>query len=272
MLALAVVTLAGAILLGRVQDPNHPNAVLSLISVIGFLLSGYFVLQVRSQLIPIGRTWQVAAGVLLAISILVGALDVLFLTRTSSPVTTLVTLELVGAWAIFTGEPIVRFWLASNRLPAVQRARLRFLSAGFAVLIVILFVAVLGGSALQGPTAILITQVVALAVVPAIYVSFAPPTLLRRIWRMGEESEVRAAMQDLLIFSTSRQVLAERAAYWAVRLMGATSGFVTDVDGEVLATSGIDPERAAAVAAGGPSEKVIAVPLHLGEGQGTLAI
>jgi signal transduction histidine kinase len=79
-------------------------------------------------------------------------------------------------------------------------------------------------------------------------------------------------MQDLLIFSPSRQVLAERAAYWAVRLMGATSGFVTDVDGKVLATSGIDPERAAALAAGGPSAKVIAAPLHLGEGQGTLAI
>ncbi len=272
MLALAVVTLAGAILLGRVQDPNHPNAVLSLISVIGFLLSGYFVLQFRSQLIPIGRTWQVAAGVLLAISILVGALDVLFLTRTSSPVTTLVTLELVGAWAVLTGEPIVRLWLASNRLPAVQRARLRFLSGGFAVLIGILFVAVFAGSALQNPTAILITQLFALAVVPAIYVSFAPPALLRRIWRMSEESQVRAAMQDLLIFSPTRQVLAERAAYWAARLMGATAGFVVDANGQVLAASGIEPADAAALTANPPAESIITAPLHLGEGQGMLAI
>ncbi len=272
MLALAVVTLAGAILLGRVQDPNHPNAVLSLISVIGFLLSGYFVLQFRSQLIPIGRTWQVAAGVLLAISILVGALDVLFLTRTSSPVTTLVTLELVGAWAVFTGEPIVRLWLASNRLPAVQRARLRFLSGGFAVLIGILLVAVFAGSALQNPTAILITQLFALAVVPAIYVSFAPPALLRRIWRMSEESQVRAAMQDLLIFSPTRQVLAERAAYWAARLMGATAGFVVDANGQVLAASGIEPADAAALTANPPAESIITAPLHLGEGQGMLAI
>jgi len=272
MLALAVVTLAGAILLGRVQDPNHPNAVLSLISVIGFLLSGYFVLQFRSQLIPIGRTWQVAAGVLLAISILVGALDVLFLTRTSSPVTTLVTLELVGAWAVFTGEPIVRLWLASNRLPAVQRARLRFLSGGFAVLIGILLVAVFAGSALQNPTAILITQLFALAVVPAIYVSFAPPALLRRIWRMSEESQVRAAMQDLLIFSATRQVLAERAAYWAARLMGATAGFVVDANGQVLAASGIEPADAAALTANPPAESIITAPLHLGEGQGMLAI
>ncbi len=272
MLALAVVTLAGAILLGRVQDPNHPNAVLSLISVIGFLLSGYFVLQFRSQLIPIGRTWQVAAGVLLAISILVGALDVLFLTRTSSPVTTLVTLELVGAWAVFTGEPIVRLWLASNRLPAVQRARLRFLSGGFAVLIGILLVAVFAGSALQNPTAILITQLFALAVVPAIYVSFAPPALLRRIWRMSEESQVRAAMQDLLIYSPTRQVLAERAAYWAARLMGATAGFVVDANGQVLAASGIEPADAAALTANPPAESIITAPLHLGEGQGMLAI
>jgi signal transduction histidine kinase len=149
---------------------------------------------------------------------------------------------------------------------------MRFLSAGFAVLIVILLVTVLGGSALQSPTATLIIQLFALASVPAIYVSFAPPSLLRRIWRMSEENEVRGAMQDLLIFSPSRQVLAERAAYWAVRLMGATAGFVTDADGKVLATSGVDPERAAALAAGGPSEDVIMAPLHLGEGEGTLAI
>jgi signal transduction histidine kinase len=272
MLALAVVTLAGVILLGRVQDPNHPNAVLSLISVIGFLLSGYFVLQFRSELIPIRRTWQVAAGVLLAISILVGVLDVLFLTRTSSAVTTLVTLELVGAWAVFTGEPIVRLWLASNRLPAVQRARLRFLSGGFAVLIGILFVAVFAGSALQNPTAILITQLFALAVVPAIYVSFAPPALLRRIWRMSEENQVRAAMQDLLIFSPTRQVLAERAAYWAARLMGATAGFVVDANGQVLAASGIEPADATALTANPPAESIVTAPLHLGEGQGMLAI
>jgi signal transduction histidine kinase len=272
MLALALISLGAIAAIGRFQDQDHPSPVLALITTIGLLASGYFVLLFRNELIPLGRSAFIAANTLLAVSIVVAVLDVFFLAGAPQFVVTLALLELIGAWAIFTGEPIVRFWLASTRLPAVQRARLRFLSAGFAVLIVILFVAVLGGSALQGPTAILITQIVALAVVPAIYVSFAPPTLLRRIWRMSEENEVRAAMQDLLIFSPSRQVLAERAAYWAVRLMGATSGFVTDVDGKVLATSGIDPERAAALAAGGPSAKVIAAPLHLGEGQGTLAI
>ena len=41
--------------------------------------------------------------------------------------------------------------------------------------------------------------------VPVIYVSFAPPSILRRIWRMGEENALRGAMQDLLIFSPDRR-------------------------------------------------------------------
>jgi signal transduction histidine kinase len=272
MLALALITLAVVAVIGRFQDPSHPSAILALISIIGFLASGYFVLLFRNEFIPLGHSGFLAANVLLAVSIVVAILDVFLLANADPLVMTLALLELISAWAVFTGEPIIRFWLASNSLPAVQRARLRFLSGGFAVLIVIVFVAVLGGSALQSPTAVLITQLFALAVVPAIYVSFAPPSLLRRIWRMSEESQVRAAMLDLLIFSPNRQVLAERAAYWAVRLMGATAGFVTDADGKVLATSGIDPARAATLLANQSTEKIIAAPLHLGEGQGTLAI
>src|SRR4029077_7915702 len=154
---------------------------------------------------------------------------------------TLLALVLIGAWAIFTGEPIVRFWIASNGLPGVQKARMRALSFGFAVLIVILFVDVLGGTALQSPLAIVITQLLALAVVPVIYVSFAPPAILRRIWRMGEENALRGAMQDLLIFSPDRKTMAEKASVWAMRLVGARGAFIVDSDGSLMAaTPGID--------------------------------
>jgi len=272
MLALAIVSLGLVAASGRLQDPAHPSPLVSVLSVGGFLASGYFVLLFRNELIPLSRTSYRAATVLLAVSIVVGIVDVLVLANAPPLVMTLAALELIVAWGIFTGEPIVRFWLASNQLPAVERARMRFLSAGFAVLIGVIFVAGLGGSELQNPTAILVTQLVALLAVPAIYVSFAPPALLRRIWRMGEESEVRAAMQDLLIFSPSRKVLAERAAYWAVRLMGATAGFVVDADGKVLATVSIEPDRAAVLHAAAPAEGIVVAPLHLGEGEGTLAI
>jgi signal transduction histidine kinase len=229
----------------------------------------------RNELIPLGPRALLAANILLAVSVLVAIAQVVWLRDTSGGWTELALLELIGAWAIFTGEPIVRFWLASNHLPAVQRARMRFLGGGFAVLIAILFVAVLGGGALQSPGAILVTQLVALAVVPAIYVSFAPPALLRRIWRMSEENEVRAALQDLLIFSPSRQVLAERGIYWAVRLMGATAGFVTGSDGKVLAATGMDLAAAEVLIekeAGDRDTRIISAPLHMAEGEGRLAI
>jgi len=278
MLALALITLALVAGLGRVGDPQHPSAVLSGVEVVGFLLSGYFVLLFRNEFIPLGTFAFQAANLVLALSIVVGVVDVTLLPRADSTVATLIGLELIGAWAIFTGEPIVRFWLASRKLPAVQRARMRFLSFGFAVLIAILFVSVLGGSALQSPAAIIVTELVALAVVPAIYVSFAPPALLRRIWRMGEENELRASIQDLLIFSPTREVLAERATAWAMRLLGGNAAFIVDTDGRVIAHVGIEPARAAHLMAeqgikstSGP-DKVIVVPLPLTDGQGSLAV
>ena len=278
MLALALITLAVVAVLGRVGDPQHPLAVLSLVEIVGFLLSGYFVLLFRNEFIPLGSFAFQAANLLLAISIVVGILDVTALAHADPRVATVIVLEIIGAWAIFTGEPIARFWLASRNLPAVQRARMRFLSFGFAVLIAILFISVLGGSALRSPTAIVVTELVVLMVIPAIYVSFAPPALLRRIWRMGEEDELRAAIQDLLIFSPTREVLAERAATWAMRLLGGNAAFITDPDGKFIANAGIDPARAAHLMAEqrknslGAPDRVVTVPLPLTDGQGSLGV
>src|SRR5207253_1695765 len=164
------ISLAIVAALGRVGDSRHPSAVLSIVEVVAFLLSGYFVLLFRNEFIPLGTFAFQVANMLLAISIVVGVVDVTLLSRADSRVATLIGLELIGAWAIFTGEPILRFWLASRNLPAVQRSRMRFLSFGFAVLIAISFVSILGGSALQSPAATIVVELFVLAVVPAIYV------------------------------------------------------------------------------------------------------
>ncbi len=261
---LAVSLLALAFVAGAARLP--PSALLSVVLIIAFMLSGFFVLLFRNEFIPLGRTAYRAAYVLLGVSIVLGVLDVVAFQHASPLVISAAAFVLISAWAIFTGEPIIRFWLASNSLPAVQKARLRFLSFGFAVLIAILFVDVLGGSALRSPTALIITQLLALAVVPLIFVSLAPPALLRRIWRMGEENALRPAMQELLIFSANQQDLADRAVFWAVRLLGATAGFIADPNGKVIASVGISGQ-------GDESHQVVRAPLHLGEeGEGTLAV
>ena len=278
LLACSLISLGLVSALGRFQDPQHPNTIVSVITILAFLASAYFVLLFRNEFIPLTRRSRLAANILLAGSVVVGVALVTVLQRAPQAVQTALAFEIVAAWAIFIGEPIVRFWLASNSLPAVQQARLRFLSFGFAILIAILIVDVVGGSAVQSPTAIIVTQLLALATVPFIYVSFAPPSILRRLWRMGEETEVRAAMQDLLIFSPSRQALAERAVYWALRLVGATAGFIVDSDGKIMATAGMDAARAAAMNVDGesdprhPDRTIIRAPLHLVEGKGSLVV
>ena len=268
MLAAALISLGLVAALGRV--PNPPLA-LSIVNLVLFMLSGFFVLLFRHEFVPLRRTMLNLAYALLAFAIVVGVVDLVAFANASPFVASVLGILIVTPWAIFVGEPIVRFWIESNRLPAVQKTRMRFLAVGFGLLIGVLFVAVVAGSAARSATATLLTQLVALAAVPVIYVSFAPPSLLRRIWRLAEEGEVRAALQDLLIFSPTRQVMAERAAYWAVRMMGGTSGFVTDATGKVLATTGIEAGRADALSAHS-SELVISAPLHLTEGQGTLAV
>jgi signal transduction histidine kinase len=285
MLALSLVLLALVAALGPLQTLFGQSTALEIVVIVAFEASGYFVLRFRDAFLPLSRRMRQAATALLIVSCVVGVATVTVLANADRAVMTIVGLELIGAWAIFTGEPIVRFWLASRSLPGVQKARMRALSFGFAVLIGILLVDVLGGSALQSPVAIIITQLIALAIVPVIYVSFAPPGLLRRIWRMGVEAELRSAIQDLLLFSPTRQELAEKAAGWARRLLGAHGAFIVDSQGMLMASVGIHrgevdeimsartPEPGGGLKQSLPGRgAAIVVPLHLTEGTGHMGV
>jgi signal transduction histidine kinase len=285
ILALSLISLALVAALGRLQDLIGQSKALGLVTILAFMASGYFVLLFRDAFLPLSQRARRAATALFAVSSAIAVVDVTVLAGAGPSVASALAFELILTWAIFTGEPIVRFWLASGGLPSVQKARMRALSFGFAVLIAIVVVDVLGGTALQSPAAIIATQLVALAAVPLIYVSFAPPALLRRIWRMGEEAELRSAIQDLLIFSPTRQLLAEKATGWAKRLLGAKGAFIVDPEGALMASSSIDAQAVAEIMAarkGHPDGAIelatpglgaaIVVPLHLTEGAGALGV
>jgi signal transduction histidine kinase len=287
MLALSLVSLALVAALGRLQDVLGPAAPagIGIVNIVAFMASGYFVLLFRDAFLPLSRRALRAAQVLLVAACAAGIADVTVLAHAGTKVMTALALVLIAAWAILTGEPIVRFWLSSRNLPSVQKARMRALSFGFAVLIAILMVAVLGGSAVQSPIAVIAIQLIALAMVPVIYASFAPPALLRRVWRMGEEAELRDAIQDLLIFSPTRQELAEKAAGWAKRLLGAHGAFIVDAEGTLMAGSGIDGGGVEEIMSSRQWEldsgiqqplpgrsAAIVVPLHLTEGTGFLGV
>ena len=282
MLTLALVLLAVVAVIGRVQDMLGSSTALDALTIICFLTSGFFVLMFRAAFLPLSRPALRAAAVLLVVSCVIGIADVTMFAKSSQAIKSMLALELVVAWTIFTGEPIVRFWLDSRNLPSVQKARMRALSFGFTVLLAVVVVSALGGTALQNPAGVIATQLLALAVVPVVYASFAPPALLRRMWRLGEEVELRSAIQDLVNFSPTRQVLAEKAVGWANRLLGADGAFIVDADGALLATSGIDAGGVSRILSAREGQAdgeiaedrgaVLVVALHLTEGAGAMGV
>jgi signal transduction histidine kinase len=278
--ALAVVPVAG-----RLETLGAPAALIADLSIVGFIASGFFVLMFRSCFLPLSR-FLVAGAAALATGAVLFALTLQILAPSDRTLQALVAVVLIGTWGALLSEPIARFWLASRGLPPVQRARMRSLSVGLAVLLGILLVSALGGRATRNPTGAAATQLVALAMVPVILVSFAPPSWLRRQWRSKELAATRAATQDLLIFSPNRRTLAEKAIVWAQRLVGADGALIRDSDGLVLAVERVperelaqlcaeldrDPKQGLSPLAGTPTQSVIRVRLPLDEGPAWLVV
>jgi len=115
--ALAIVLLSLAILLGR----------LPALAVTAFIGSAYSLLRYRDALIPRHQRWHMVAIVFMAAA--VGSLLIAdFLVRSGATRNSLVIeagIAFVLVWAISIVEPIVRFWLVSRHLPAIQAGRLR---------------------------------------------------------------------------------------------------------------------------------------------------
>jgi signal transduction histidine kinase len=256
--------------------------------VVVLLASGYALLLFRGSFIPIRpRTQWLALGALVvAAAIFIVANGNNSSGSAQTAVQAIATLVLVAAWSACVAEPIVRFWIASNDKPAVQRGRLRALSAGYAALVAILLFAGVASSFSRQPVAQLVTQLIALLVAPLLYIAFSPPRWLRREWMYPEEQAYRDAVRELLLFSPTRQKLAERALEWAIRFVGADAGFIADADGTVLAATGMDEGQAERLrgqlgapgeyetrkVADGDPQTAVMIPLPLSSGTGVLAV
>ena len=305
-LALALGLLAAVTLVGEFQRdtglvradgtsaaPPVISAVVTVVTLGMFLGCGYALLLFRSLLLPLRPIVLQAVAVVMVVlsfSFVPFSLDPAMAKRQVT-VTLVVFAALILVWAGACGEPAFRLWQLSRSRPAVQRARLRALAAGFGIIVVVLILAVGAISANPGqdsaryqasPTA-LILQVITLLAIPALYVSFAPPRWLRRTWRAGEEEAFNEALHDLLLDSPNTGVLADRALSWAVRLVGAEGGVMIDAHGQVLARRDVPEDLVPSLSSGPISGRttptrlpeghaVIAVPLSLSEGTGRMVV
>jgi signal transduction histidine kinase len=275
-LVLALLFLTLLVLISPINAVLHvPARVETDVGLVVFLLSGYFLLLFRDSLIPLG---SLARRLITAVVVVVavGAVVANFPSgpdATRSPLQLIALAGLIVTWVLCVGEPIFRLGLASIGRPAVEGARLRALSLGYAGLVAVILVAVFAGSRIRDANLTIAIDVVVLLVVPLLYVSFSPPTWLRRLWSQPEEDEVRRAIHDLLLYSPDRVSLAQRALDWAARLVGGAAAFIVDSDGSILSSRGITAAEAARTAALPKFPKsTLIVPLDLAEGPGQMMI
>jgi signal transduction histidine kinase len=188
-------------------------------------------------------------------------------------------------WAVCVVEPIVTLWLASRGRPAVEGARIRSLSLGYAGLVAVIMFGTLGGSLVSNDIAQLVLNVAALAIVPFLFISFYPPAWLRRLWSQPEEEELRQGLHSLLTFSPDRVTQAGRALEWATRLVGGKGALIIDSDSSILTYSGLtapEADEVARRAAASPEagevrspprgSPTLVIPLELQEGAGAMIV
>jgi signal transduction histidine kinase/CheY-like chemotaxis protein len=240
--ALAIVLLSLAILLGS----------LPALAVTAFMGSAYALLRYRDALIPLNRRWHVVAAAFMAV-VLGALLATDFLLPTGATRNTLVIgagLAFILVWAISIVEPIVRFWLVSRHLPAIQAWRLRSLSFGFGGLVAVVLLAVATGAFATNPLVQVLLGLLVLGIVPLLYVSFSPPSWLRRQWRATEEEALRGVMQELLVLEGGRDTVLDRVLDSAARLVGASAAVAVNPVGTPVVSHGLDPAGIAALGNG----------------------
>jgi signal transduction histidine kinase/CheY-like chemotaxis protein len=241
-LALAIVLLASVSIAGRIQPLFHISVpLLPQLSLVAFMACAYALLRYRGSLIPLSRVWHVAAVVALTATT-AGILVVQSLVAAKVvglSVETWVAVPLIVVWFASVLEPIVRLWIVSRGLPPVQAWRLRSLSLGFAGIVAVLLFAISAGALATNAAVQVAINLVVLVIVPLLYVSFAPPGWLRREWRASEEEGLRTFMEDLLLLNEDRDLLANRALEWAMRLVGGEAAVAFDGDGTPLASRGV---------------------------------
>jgi signal transduction histidine kinase len=255
--ALALASLAILILIApALGGPGVEGQLFTDLALGLFLLSGYSLLMFRDSFIGLRpRTRRVATIGLVAVGVL-GVLAQLPAQRqvVQRPIQTVALVAVLVVWALCLLEAAARFWLVAGGRPAMEAARLRALSLGYAGILAVVLIGTFGGS-LGADALSVVTDLIALSVVPILYFTLSPPSWLRRYWREPEEAELRLALHDLLLYSADRATLAQRALGWAARLVGGEAALIRDSDGSVLASRGMNAEAAERLAASVPENR-----------------
>ena len=133
-------------------------------------------------------------------------------------------LSIVSAWSL---------WSAGRAQPTVARRRMQFLALATGLLTLALLLAVFTTNQYSGLS--LGSNLLAMISVAAFLLGFAPPLMLRILWRAPEQARVQQAIASLLTHATSEQEVASRVLEPAANIVGARAIAIRNSEGGVVA-------------------------------------
>jgi signal transduction histidine kinase len=141
-------------------------------------------------------------------------------------------------WTILSVVSALSLWRAGRAQPTVARRRMQFLALGTAA---ITLAVVLALPTNQGDGLKLGSSVLATLSVLWFVLGFAPPPLLRMLWRAPEQRRLQDAIAGLLTFAESQEEVASRVLEPAAGIVGARAIAIRNADGRIVAAWNVPP-------------------------------
>jgi signal transduction histidine kinase len=135
-------------------------------------------------------------------------------------------------WATLSIVSATSLWRAGRAQPTVARRRMELLALASGLLtLAILFAALTtreyGGLSLGA-------QIAGTVAVVAFFLGFAPPLVLRLLWRRPEQERVQQAWKSLLTFAESQEEVASRVLEPGAAIVGARAMAIRNSEGTVV--------------------------------------
>jgi signal transduction histidine kinase len=143
-------------------------------------------------------------------------------------------------WTVLSVVAALSLWRAGRAQPTVARRRMQLLAIAAATITVALVFAISTND--QYSWLSLGSQLLATASVVAFLLGFAPPRILRLLWRTPEQARVQQAIASLLAFAESQEEVASRVLEPAAAIVGARAIAIRNAEGRIVAAWNVPAE------------------------------
>jgi len=151
-------------------------------------------------------------------------------------------------WTALSATVAVGLWRAGQGKATVARRRMRLLAAGATVLNIALVLAAAIPAEQDATVASIIVGLLGTGSALLFSAGFAPPSVVKAVWRRREEAELERAQLRLMVATTPAEVVATLLPH-GVAVVGARGGALFDENGRVVGAHGVPRTWAVAHAA-----------------------